>query len=217
MNAHTFTFAGNSFVALESGALFWPEKRLLCVSDLHLGKAERLARRGGPALPPYETRDTLNKLGDDIHRTDATTIVCLGDSFDDTAAATALPENEKLALFGLMAGRQWIWIEGNHDPEPVELGGTHLSEFQIGGLNFRHIAEPAKTGEISGHYHPKVRLRSATKRAFLFDSARLILPAYGTYTGGLRSDDRVLQDLMGTDAMAILVTSPPLRVPMPRI
>ena len=184
MNAFEFTLHGTCLTALPSGALWWAEERLICVSDLHLGKAERHARRTGAMIPPYEIRDTLLRLSDDLDRTRASTVICLGDSFDDLAAARALPEDERLMLTRLQAGRRWIWIEGNHDPGPVDLGGTHLAELTLGPLTFRHIAEAGATGEISGHYHPKAqvktRARTISRPAFLVDRDRVILPAYGT-------------------------------------
>lgn len=219
MNGLDFSFVGALLTALGSGALWWRERDLLCVSDLHLGKSERMARRGGSALPPYETRDTLNRLAADLSFTQARHVVCLGDSFDDLGAAQALPEDERLWILGLQAGRRWDWIEGNHDPGPVGLGGTHLSELSLGPLTFRHIAVPGSRGEVSGHYHPKAtvraRGRSISRPAFLFDTSRLILPAYGTYTGGLRSQSRVLCDLMDADARAVLTGPQPVAIPMP--
>lgn len=220
MNGHAFSFFGEELVALGSGALFWPARHLLCVSDLHLGKAGRRARLGGSPLPPYETRDTLARLEADLRQTRARHVICLGDSFDDSHAATALPEEETLWITRLQAGRRWVWIEGNHDPGPIGLGGTHLVEEHIGPFCFRHIAQPAAEAEISGHYHPKARLSlrgaSVSRPAFLFDCARLIMPAYGTYTGGLRSHDPALCTLMRPDALAILTGPRPLAVPMPR-
>ncbi|WP_306152740.1 ligase-associated DNA damage response endonuclease PdeM [Roseovarius sp. MMSF_3281] len=220
MNGHDFTLAGARLVALGSGALFWPAQSLLCVSDLHLGKSERRARLGEPPLPPYETRDTLERLEVDLKTTRASTVICLGDSFDDSAAAQALSESEKLWVAALQAGRRWVWIEGNHDPGPVELGGTHLFELPLPPLTFRHIAQPGHSGELSGHYHPKVTIRprgrAITRPAFLIDSDRVVLPAYGTYTGGLRSNDTALQSLMRPEALAVLTGPVPHVVPMPR-
>ena len=220
MNAFEFTLHGTCLTALPSGALWWAEERLICVSDLHLGKAERHARRTGAMIPPYEIRDTLLRLSDDLDRTRASTVICLGDSFDDLAAAHALSEEDALDIARMQAGREWIWIEGNHDPGPVDLGGTHLAEWAHGPLIFRHIAEPDARGEISGHYHPKAtlvtRARAISRPAFLVDDTRLILPAFGTYTGGLRSDDAVLSNLMDEDAKAILTGPHPVMIPMPR-
>ena len=220
MNGHGFTLAGTRLVALGSGALWWPDRSLLCVSDLHLGKSERIARKGGAVLPPYDTRDTLNRLAADLARTAARIVVSLGDSFDDLGAAQALPEAERLWIARLQAGRRWVWIEGNHDPGPVEMGGTHLAELPLPPLTFRHIARTGASGEISGHYHPKVTVRaqrrSLTRPAFLVDRDRVILPAYGTYTGGLRSHDAALSGLMRAEAVAILTGAQPHVLPMPR-
>ncbi len=220
MNTLAFTFAGQPLLAMGSGALWWPDQNLLCVSDLHLGKSERMARRGGPALPPYDNRETLTRLAGDLHRTGATTVICLGDSFDDVEASAALPEEDRLHIAALQAGRRWLWIEGNHDPGPVEMGGTHRLDWVCKGLTFRHIALPDGHGEISGHYHPKIRLnargRSIARPAFLLDHERLILPAYGTYTGGLCSTATALTNIMAPNAQAILTGAQPRLVPMPR-
>lgn len=220
MNGYDFSFAGVRLVALPSGALWWPDQRVCCVSDLHLGKSERIARRSGATLPPYENRDTLTRLAHDLEATEADTVICLGDSFDDLGAAQALPDADRMWITSLQAGRRWIWIEGNHDAGPVEMGGEHMQSLIIGALTFRHIATPEGTAEVSGHYHPKARIRLRgryiSRSAFLVDQARLILPAFGTYTGGLRSDDRALRDLMGSDAQAILTGPTPCALPMPR-
>lgn len=220
MNGHSFTFAGVNLIAMGSGALWWPEQRLLCVSDLHLGKSERIARRGGGPLPPYDTRDTLNRLADDLERCHAETVVCIGDSFDDLDAAQSLPESERLLITRLQAGCRWVWIEGNHDPGPVDLGGTHLAERSVGPLTFRHIANPVAQAEVSGHYHPKVQLRlhgrTVSRPAFLVDGNRVILPAFGTYTGGLRSNAPALRDLMQARTIALVTGRSVHAVPMPR-
>jgi hypothetical protein len=220
MTSHPFTLAGAQLIALPTGALYWPDENLLCVSDLHLGKSERRARLGTASLPPYETRDTLARLDADLALTGAKTIICLGDSFDDSAAAGALTDDEKLWITTMQSGRRWVWIEGNHDPGPVDLGGTHLAELPLSPLTFRHIARPGASGELSGHFHPKAQVktrgRALSRPAFLIDTDRVILPAYGTYTGGLRSDDPVLTRLMRAEAVAVLTGRIARAIPMPR-
>lgn len=220
MNGYDLTFAGARLTALPSGALFWPDQGLLCISDLHLGKSDRIARRAGTLLPPYEGHDTLTRLQTDIDMTRPRTVLCLGDSFDDLAAADNLDATTRDWINRLQAGRRWIWVEGNHDPGPVDLGGSHLAELTLPPLVFRHIAEPGAVGEVSGHYHPKARLilrgRAVTRRCLLIDRDRIVLPAYGTYTGGLRTHDPVLCQLMAPDARAVLLGTPPTPIPMPR-
>ena len=221
MNTYDFCFGGAQMMALPSGALWCPDHTLLCVSDLHLGKSERFARRGGTLIPPYEIVETLTRLADDVAVFNPAVVVALGDSFDDDEAVQALSAETLNWVQRLQAGRQWIWIAGNHDPAPLELGGAHRNEFQIGQLIFRHIASDLPSQpEISGHYHPKARVaargRSISRPCFLVDQIRLILPAYGTYTGGLRSTDRALCKLMSENAQAILTGPVPAAVPMPR-
>ncbi len=189
MTGFEFTLSGARLSALPSGALWWEEARLLAVADLHLGKSERTARRGGALLPPYESAETLARLAEEVGRRRPSVVVCLGDSFDDLAAEGALTEAEAGDLNRLMAGRRWVWIEGNHDPGPLEIGGDHLAEFRHGPLVFRHISLPGAEGEVSGHYHPKASVnaggRRLSRRCFLTDARRVILPAFGAYTGGL--------------------------------
>ena len=213
---HALFFHGETLHLMPSGGLYWPARKTLTVSDLHLGKSERLARRGGTLLPPYETQATLEKLDRDLEATKAETVICLGDSFDDLAAADGLDEAARLWLTRLMAGKSWIWITGNHDPGPVEIGGTHRAELKLAPFTFRHIAEPQEKAEISGHYHPKARLAGQVRPCFLADAARLILPAYGAYTGGLRANDATLTTLMAKDALAFLTGSRVHAIPMPR-
>ena len=216
----TFSFAGERLVALPSGALWWPAADLLTVSDLHLGKSERMARRGGALLPPYEVHDTLTRLEQDLEETGAGAVISLGDAFDDMEAAIRLDPAHRAWIERLVEGRDWTWVTGNHDPAPVAYGGTAADGVECGPLTFVHIATAGARHEVSGHYHPKaslhVRGRAVSRPAFLHDGVRLILPAYGTFTGGLRSRDRALADLMRPQARAILAGKPMVEIPMPR-
>jgi len=215
MSSYDFPLQGEVLSALPSGALFWAAAGVLVVSDLHLGKSERIARRGGALLPPYEVTETLSRLDADISTTAPRLVICLGDSFDDLDAAD-LDEGHALWLARLMAGRRWVWIEGNHDPGPLGLGGEHMAEIRLGPLTFRHVAQLGASGEVSGHYHPKMRIAGQSRRCFLIDGARAIMPAYGTYTGGLSSDDLAFSGLMQEGAMAILTGRKALPVPIPK-
>ncbi len=214
MTGYELTLCGARLTLLGSGALWWPEAGVLAVADLHLGKAERIARRGGALLPPYETRATLERLASEIAAHQPVRVICLGDSFDDTAAADALPGEARAALAGVMAGRDWTWVGGNHD------AGLGVEAVRLGPLVFRHIAT-GEAGEVSGHWHPKLRVglggRGVTRACFLADARHLILPAFGTYTGGLAADAAPLAALMGPGAIAVLTGRVPCAVPLTRI
>lgn len=215
MNEFAFSLRNAQLCALPSGGLWWAAESLLVVSDLHLGKSERMARRGGAMLPPYEIAETLSRLEAEIERCGARTVLCLGDSFDDIETAGQLSEKDSVWLTRLMGGREWIWIEGNHDPGPTEIGGTHLAHYRRGPLTFRHIARPrGQQGEISGHYHPKARFSGVAAPCFLVDANRVIMPAFGTYTGGLRCSDPVFSPLLQESALAVLTGRAARAVPM---
>lgn len=213
-----FTLGPARLTALPSGALLWRTESLLCVSDLHLGKSQRMARRAGALLPPYEVVETLAKLHADLEKYDAKTVVCLGDSFDDMAAGFALDAGARAQLAQLQAGRRWVWIEGNHDAGPLDLGGAYCHEYTQGGAVFRHIAQPDLVGntlEISGHYHPKARLAGQFLPAFWAGGGRLIMPAYGAYTGGMRAEGAPVRAYLGSGAIAMVCRADRvLRVPL---
>jgi len=217
MNRAVINLAGATLIPLPSGGLYWPDRGMLVVSDLHLGKSERMARRGGSLLPPYESDVTLDRLAVDISATDPETVLCLGDSFDDLEAARTLEDTHCDTLSQLQDGRRWLWIEGNHDSGATRFGGQHLKEHREGPLTFRHIAKKAaKSGEISGHYHPKARIRGGSRPCFLVDETRMICPAYGAYTGGLDWTTPVLRQLFSEHAFAFLTGHKVLQVPVPR-
>ena len=207
-NAYAFDFHGERLHALPNGMLAWRARDLLVVSDLHLGKSGRMARRGGAFLPPYDTLDTLARLDEAVQTLDPATVICLGDSFDDDAAASALTTTERLVLGKAMARRHWIWVKGNHDPSAGGFDGERCAETTVGPLVFRHIAVLGAEGEVSGHFHPKatVSARGAriSKPCFLIDGARIVMPAFGTYTGGLASHAPELDGLMEPGALAVL-------------
>ncbi|MEO1469720.1 MAG: ligase-associated DNA damage response endonuclease PdeM [Pseudomonadota bacterium] len=213
MNAD-WILAGERVVARAGGTLFWPAARALAVGDLHLGRAAAAARRGAGFLPPYGDTDTLDRLAAEVAATDPVRIVLVGDSFDDAAGAEADAAALAARLEALAAGRALDWVAGNHDPRPVAgLPGHWCAERRLGPFVFRHIAAPTPpepgTAEISAHYHPRAEVwrRGACvrRRCFLVDRCRAILPAFGTFTGGLDARDPALRPLMGEGAAALMV------------
>jgi DNA ligase-associated metallophosphoesterase len=185
--------AGVALTADVSGALYWDEPGLLVVSDLHLEKGSSFAARG-VLLPPYDTVATLSRLAAVVTRYDPRLVIALGDSFHDRAAHERLGCGDREAIAALQAGRDWIWISGNHDPAlPGSLGGVVATEVAIGPIAFRH--EPTgRVGEIAGHLHPKARIatrgRAMERRCFVSDGERAVMPAFGAYAGGLSIRDR---------------------------
>jgi DNA ligase-associated metallophosphoesterase len=195
--------SGVELVADCAGALYWPDESLLAVADLHLEKGSSFATRG-VLLPPYDTAATLARLGALIARYAPRFVVALGDSFHDDAGPARVSDGDRAMLGSLQRGRDWIWIAGNHDPEPVrDLGGVSAAMFGVGPLVLRHTPErEGADGEIAGHLHPVARVngrgRTVSRRCFATDGKRMVMPAFGAYAGGLNIRDRAFADVFGT-------------------
>lgn len=208
MNPVRLAFTGQTLLLDPSGAVFWPARRSLIVADLHLEKASFLAARGA-LLPPYDSRTTLEILARLTWRYAPDRIIAVGDSFHDSDGVNRLCAQDRAVLDRIMSRAAFIWINGNHDPlMPAELPGIAVDEFAEDGLTFRHVAAPLVhsvatcRGEISGHYHPKARVETrgkvVSRRCFVVDARRIMMPALGAYSGGLD------------------VTAPPIRALFPQ-
>jgi uncharacterized protein len=201
---------GEALLLDPAGALWWPAERTLVFADLHFEKGSAYAR-GGQMLPPYDTRTTLARVDALMARRTPARVIALGDSFHDRDAANRLDAQERATLVRLGLAAEWIWIAGNHDPAPpVWLGGKIAEEIAIGGLVFRHEPSLAQApGEIAGHLHPcksiTRRGRSLRRRCFVSDRARLVMPAFGAYAGGLDVRDHAVRALFGASFFAYLL------------
>jgi len=207
-----FSFAGETFFATSDGALFWPDREALLVADLHLEKASWFARLG-QFLPPYDSHATLSSLAGIVDRTGATRLYCLGDSFHDRFGCDRLPADARTLLTGLTQKLDWTWIVGNHDPGFADhCGGRIEDEVEIGGIILRHEAVPGDgRPEMSGHYHPKLRVslrgRLVSRRCFVVSATKLIMPAFGSLTGGLDAHHPEIIRSVGANAAALVPVS----------
>jgi len=196
----TISIGNLSLIPDASGVLFEPNERLLIVSDLHLEKASSLARRGS-LLPPYDTVDTLKRLSMAIDRLQPNTIISLGDTWHDIHGPSRMTDEANTIFASLRNTIDWIFITGNHDPDPPQnLSARVMNEIQIVGVNFRHEPQSNNTEpEIAGHLHPVAKIRakgrSIRRKCFISDSTRCILPAFGSFTGGLNVLDQAFNPL----------------------
>ncbi|MET0371568.1 MAG: ligase-associated DNA damage response endonuclease PdeM [Sphingobium sp.] len=206
------SFAGHDFLALPEAGLFWPRHGALIVADLHFEKASWFARFG-QYLPPHDSRATLDLIETLVVRTGARAVWTLGDSFHDAGGLGRLDTAIRARLEGLTARLDWLWITGNHDAALVDPpGGRQLAQALVDGILLRHEADPADPRpEISGHFHPKLRLslrgRHVSRRCFVGSPTKLILPALGALTGGLDAGDRAIRRAVGPGAAALVPTA----------
>lgn len=183
-------FSGQEFWLDGRGVLYWPLEQMLVFSDLHLEKASFLARFGAP-LPQYDSLDTVQRMEQIIAEYTPRSVLCLGDSFHDAQAFERLGTDERKRLENLVRGvSAWHWVEGNHDSAVKNLfGAASLPHYRSNGMLFTHQPISDNIPQIIGHFHPKVTvLRGNQKirgRCFLIAEKTLIMPAFGTFTGGL--------------------------------
>lgn len=206
----SFTVHGTDLRAEPDGSLWWPEQSALIVADLHLEKATAMAGRGA-LLPPFDTRETLARLQAAILRRDPRLVISLGDAFHDHSGAARLEAADRALLEDLARGREWLWIAGNHEQGAVPFGEAS-DDLALGLLRFRH--EPllhAVPGEVAGHFHPKAAIRvhgrKVVRPCFATDGERLVLPAFGAFTGGLDLLHPDLRGLFGEELCALMLAS----------
>lgn len=188
-------FAGEEFLLTKGNALYWPKERALLVADMHLEKGSWYAQHG-QMLPPYDSRETLERIADAVNVTGARRVITLGDNFHDDAGTHRLDPYAAGMLESLTRALDWVWITGNHDEKMHRsFGAALVDEMELGGIILRHEAKPGETrAEMSGHYHPKMRVKvrnrhitrsCAVVSRFSVTGDRIILPAFGAYTGGM--------------------------------
>jgi uncharacterized protein len=191
-----------------SGALWLETERTLVVADLHFEKGSSYAARFGQMLPPYDTRETLDRLDREIALLSPERLIFLGDSFHDRDGEARLAADDYQRLEGLALGRELVWAVGNHDADgPKALPGDIIDEASLMGLTLRHEPQPGvQLGEVAGHLHPAAKVSSGRatirRRCFVTDGQRLVLPAFGAFTGGLNILDEAFSNLFGGPMLA---------------
>ncbi|XDZ64861.1 ligase-associated DNA damage response endonuclease PdeM [Alphaproteobacteria bacterium LSUCC0684] len=203
-SVYRFSLGGDEVAAHADGTALFDRGRLMVVSDLHLEKGRALSSTS--PMPLYDTDATLDALEKAVLRDQPERLLFLGDSFHRADLARSLAPSYQDRIHALARGRDVIWITGNHDPDlPAFLPGAAAEEILIGSIWFRHIAlEEFEGGEVSGHYHPKARIKTRARgvsgKCFIHDGRRLIMPAFGAYTGGLSVGDPAMKNLFGSHA-----------------
>lgn len=196
-----FSFAGEDMRLVQGRALFWPRERALLVADLHLEKASFFASLG-QMLPPYDSRETLERLALAIRETGAKRVFALGDNFHDGKGGARLEPHAAGMLAALTRAMDWVWITGNHDAGMGAVaGGMLAAELTVGGLILRHHARPGEERpELSGHFHPRLTVSARGRRiarpCAVLSERRLILPAFGALTGGMDAADPAILEAM---------------------
>jgi DNA ligase-associated metallophosphoesterase len=177
-----------TFVFHPSGALFWSERKMLLIADVHLGKVMHF-RKAGIAVPAGSISKNFRQL-ESVAEFFRPEVICfLGDLFhSDINTEWTFFEN-----WAINAEAEIVLVAGNHDiispKKYCELGIKIFSEIVWGDFLLTH--HPTIREDLfnfSGHIHPAVRLhgvgrQSLTLRCFFHRPDQLILPAFGEFTG----------------------------------
>lgn len=189
--------AGMEMVLLPAPAVWVPDRDLVVVTDLHLGKGATFRSRG-IALPSGDSEADLLRLSALLGATAARRLVILGDLFHAREGRSPELHATMADWRGRHPGLEVLLVRGNHDraagDPPAELDvECRTGPVEEGGLVFRH--EPSAGGDPSadgyalvGHLHPAVRLRGVGRErlrlpCFQVGTREAVLPAFGRFTG----------------------------------
>ncbi len=184
-----FLWRGQRLQLLGERAVWDPQRGLLLVADLHLGKAESFQSQGIP-LPSDGDGATLNALLALAHRLRPAQVVVLGDLIHSRLGLT-LELRQKLQALPTLMGCPLRLIGGNHERGCWLEGLVQEPSTAVGPLWLSHAPEP-RAGRLNlcGHCHPVALVGDGADRlrlpCFAYDETveRLILPAFGLLTGG---------------------------------
>jgi DNA ligase-associated metallophosphoesterase len=190
---------------------FLPHSQSLLVADMHFEKGSYLREVGRSVLPAYDTHDTIERLCAIVTDYNPKRIIALGDSFHDIKADERLSPQASDKLSSLVTdAREFIWVLGNHDPDiPQAVKGAREDHFQDGQFLLTHHPYTLEHGvNICGHYHPKAKisskLGSVSAPCFAVSDACIILPSFGTFTGGLYVSDPAFIEAMPNMTSVVL-------------
>ena len=186
---------------LPGRAALVPAARTLLVADLHLGKAATFRRAGIP-VPEGSAQRDLERLEQLVRGHDVRRLLVLGDLFHAKGGCTPQVFAEFAALRTRIADTAVVLVLGNHDRAigrlPASLGiDACLPSLDEPPFHFVHEPSIDVTASnrdlftVAGHLHPTVSIRSPSgdrlaDRCFVAEPSVLVLPAFGSFTGGHR-------------------------------
>ncbi len=200
MSSQLIKFANEEFYAYPNSALYWKRLNIVIIADLHLGKSISFAKKK-QFLPPYDTKETLVKLFSCINEFEPSKLIIVGDLLHDILSVQSFQDKDYQNFNNYTKKTEFIWVKGNHDTN-IEINGfSKVLDYKIEEIIFNHIPIKTTNFQICGHYHPKAiishRGKSIYKSSFVHNDKLLILPSFGTLTGGLNINQDPLRNLLG--------------------
>ena len=198
----TLNFCNHGLQICKEGVLFWLEKEIAIVSDLHLEKGSSYAS-SGQYIPPYDSEETLLKLLDILNKYKVRKVILLGDTFHDKDAFLRMTSKVRFLFEDFTKKYEVIFILGNHENKIKIEGIKFHQEYIVDNIHFLHEAIQKNINQISGHFHPvasiKVSSKKITGKCLIHSNNHIILPSFGEFTGGLNINDPVLKSFISED------------------
>ena len=193
MSAVAVRVAGENLLLLPEKAVYWPAEKMLIIADIHFGKAAAFRALGVP-VPRGTTSENLAGLDALVARHDAERVVFLGDFLHARAAHASSTQLAMLAWRQRHPQLALMLVRGNHDlhaGDPAAALGIELVDepHQVGPFAFCHHPDLDSPGyALAGHVHPvyvlATRFDALRLPCFVVGQERMILPSFGSFTGG---------------------------------
>jgi DNA ligase-associated metallophosphoesterase len=202
-------FNNHEFKINNDGILFWLEKKIAIISDLHLEKGSSFAS-SGQFIPPFDSEETLNKLINFLQIHEVQTIILLGDTFHDRGALNRMSSKVKSIFDSLVENYEIIFVLGNHENKMKSPYIKFYERYIVDDIHFLHEAVLEKKYQISGHFHPvaslKINSKKITEKCLIHSENLIIMPAFGEFTGGLNINNPVFKPFLNSNYYIYFLT-----------
>jgi len=202
-------FNNHEFKINNDCILFWLEKKIAILSDLHLEKGSSFAS-SGQFIPPFDSEETLNKLINFLKIHEVQTIVLLGDTFHDGGALNRMSSKVKLIFDSLVENYEIVFVLGNHENKMKSPYIKFYERYIVDDIHFLHEAVLEKKYQISGHFHPvaslKINSKKITEKCLIHSENHIIMPAFGEFTGGLNINNSVFKPFLNRNYYIYFLT-----------
>ena len=202
-------FNNHEFKINNDGILFWLEKKIAIISDLHLEKGSSFAS-SGQFVPPFDSEETLNKLINFLKIHEVKIIILLGDTFHDRGALNRMSSKVKSIFDSLVENYEIIFVLGNHESKMKSAFIKFYERYIVDDIHFLHEAVLEKKHQISGHFHPvaslKINSKQITEKCLIHSENHIIMPAFGEFTGGLNINNPVFKPFLNRNYYIYFLT-----------
>jgi DNA ligase-associated metallophosphoesterase len=204
----------HEFILCPEKAVYWPSQETIFVADTHFGKAASFWKMGIP-VPGNNTEEDCDRLGKLVQNSGAQSLVFLGDFLHAKVSKTETVREVLLQFRKNFPELKLHLVRGNHDLhsgdpwQELEIE-CHSDPWKLENFDCRHIPiERTIRPYLAGHTHPSYRLfgkgqNSISSPCFVVSPDKIILPAFGSFTGTMKVNKQVDENIYVTDGIEVI-------------